>query len=93
LPSSPFTRRQCTDERLPPVRPGDSPLEYQLETQAIGAVFWVLRAACVLLFRLVVDVPVAAMRAFGSDEWTIEAVSWALFVSQSRSARYRSASG
>jgi hypothetical protein len=55
-------------KRLPP---GDWPLEYQLETQAIGAVFWVLRAACVLLFRLVVDVPVAAMRAFGSDEWTI----------------------
>jgi hypothetical protein len=30
-----------------------------------------------LLLRLCVDLPVAALRAARSDEWTIEAVSWA----------------
>jgi len=32
-----------------------------------------------LLYRLLVDLPVAAVRAARSDEWTIEAVSWAPF--------------
>jgi hypothetical protein len=29
------------------------------------------------LVRLLVDIPVAGVRALGSDEWTIQAISWA----------------
>jgi hypothetical protein len=36
-----------------------------------------LRSALVLLVRIVVDLPVAVARTVHSDEWTIEAVSWA----------------
>jgi hypothetical protein len=65
-----------------PDRPvGDSPLEYQgALLQAIGAFFWLTRGFLVLLVRLLVDVPAAAVRAARSDDWTIEAVSWAPYL-------------
>jgi len=64
---------------LLPDRPaGDSPLEYQgVLLQAIGGIFWLGRGVLVLLVRLFVDLPAAAVRASLSDDWTIEAVSWA----------------
>ena len=66
---------------LPERSAGDSPLEYQIDlfSQVIGGIFWLVRGAFVLLVRLLVDLPVAAVRASRSDEWTIEAVSWAPF--------------
>ena len=45
----------------------------------IGRIFWLVRGAFVPLVRVLVDLPVAAVRASRSDEWTIEAVSWAPF--------------
>ncbi len=56
-----------------------SSLEYGLrpEAQALGGLIWLLGGIGRLLVRLFVDVPVAALRALGSDEWTIEAISWA----------------
>jgi hypothetical protein len=63
---------------LPERSAGDSHLEYQgAVMQTIGGVVWLVRGAAVLLVRLLVDLPVAAVRATRSDEWTIEAVSWA----------------
>ena len=63
---------------LPDRQPGDSPLEYQgVLLQAIGGIFWLTRGALMLLVRLFVDLPAAAYRASRSDDWTIEAVSWA----------------
>jgi hypothetical protein len=58
---------------------GDSPLEYQIDpgAQAIGGVEWLVRGFLRLLLRVFVDVPVAAIRSLGSDEWTIEAVTFA----------------
>ena len=38
-----------------------------------------LLAAPRLLLRILVDLPVAAVRAVRSDKWTIEAISWAPF--------------
>src|SRR3954447_21283811 len=65
-----------------PARPvGDSPLEYHgVFLQGIGAFFWLTRSLVVLLVRLLVDLPAAALRAAGSDAWTIEAISWAPYL-------------
>jgi hypothetical protein len=63
---------------LPERSAGDSPLEYHGVTMQIaGGIVWLFRSAIVLLARMLVDLPVAAVRARRSDEWTIEAVSWA----------------
>lgn len=64
--------------RLPERSAGDSTLEYHgVVLSAIGGIAWLVRSAFVLVVRMVADVPVAAVRAVRSDEWTIEAVSWA----------------
>jgi hypothetical protein len=63
---------------LPERSAGDSPLEYHgVAMQMVGGIMWLVRGAGVLLVRMLVDLPIAAMRATRSDEWTIEAVSWA----------------
>jgi hypothetical protein len=63
---------------LPERSAGDSPLEYHgVVMQTVGGIHWLIRGAGVLLVRMLVDLPIAAMRATRSDEWTIEAVSWA----------------
>jgi hypothetical protein len=63
---------------LPERSAGDSPLEYHgVVLQIFGGIGWLVRSAMVAVVRLVVDLPVAAWRARRSDEWTIEAVSWA----------------
>ena len=63
---------------LPERSAGDSPLEYHgVVMQTVGGILWLVRGAGVLLVRMLVDLPIAAMRATRSDEWTIEAVSWA----------------
>jgi hypothetical protein len=63
---------------LPERSAGDSPLEYHgLLLQIFGGVVWLVRSAMVLIVRLIVDLPIATWRATHSDEWTIEAVSWA----------------
>lgn len=50
--------------------------------QAFGSIFWLIGGVVRLLVRLVVDLPVAAVKSLRSDEWTIEAVSWAPFESR-----------
>jgi hypothetical protein len=53
-----------------------------LIAQAFGVIFWLMGGLLRLVFRILVDLPVAAVKALGSDEWTIEAVSWAPFQSR-----------
>ena len=43
----------------------------------LDGLLWLLGQVVLLLVRVLVDIPMAAIRALGSDEWTIEAVSWA----------------
>jgi hypothetical protein len=63
---------------LPERSAGDSPLEYHgVVLSMIGGIAWLVRSALVLLMRVFVDMPVAALHAARSDEWTIEAISWA----------------
>ena len=47
------------------------------DPRAHGPLFWLFGGVARLLLRLFVDIPVAAVRALGSDRWTIEAISWA----------------
>jgi len=66
--------------RLPDRRPPrDSRLEYSANAgaEAVGGVLWLLGVGVSLLRRLLVDLPPAAVRALRSDEWTVEAISWA----------------
>ena len=63
---------------LPERSAGDSPLEYHgVVLQMAGSIVWLLRSALVLVVRVLVDLPIAVVRTRRSDEWTIEAVSWA----------------
>lgn len=55
--------------------PGDSAFEYT-RLHALGAVLWLLGQLPRLLVRVFYDVPLAALRALRSDEWTIEAIAW-----------------
>lgn len=56
----------------------DSTLEYSpsAEVRALGGLEWLLGGLVRLLVRVLVDVPVAAVRSLRSDEWTIEAVTF-----------------
>jgi hypothetical protein len=45
-------------------------------TAPLDAVVWLLGHIPWLLVLVFFDFPVAAVRALGSDEWTIEAVTW-----------------
>lgn len=42
----------------------------------VDAVLWLLGLVPRLLVRLLWDLPRAGIRALGSDEWTIEAITW-----------------
>jgi hypothetical protein len=55
--------------------PRDSAFEYT-RLHALGAVLWLLGQVPRLLVRVFYDVPLAALRALRSDEWTIEAIAW-----------------
>jgi len=55
--------------------PSDSWLEYT-RLSALGSVWWLMAQVPRLFLRVFVDFPVAAVHAIGSDEWTIEAVTW-----------------
>ncbi len=52
---------------------------YRIKVPERGTRFRTRRRLPRFLVRALVDFPVAAIRAFGSDEWTIQAVSWAPF--------------
>jgi hypothetical protein len=67
-----------------PSRPLPDPAVGDLEGYRVAAasalldgVIYLLAFIPRLLIRLFIDLPVAAVRASRSDEWTIEAVSWA----------------
>ena len=64
---------------LPERRPQrDAPFEEREgAAQAVGGILWLLGGAFRLLRRLLVDLPPAAVRALRSNEWTVEAISWA----------------
>jgi hypothetical protein len=64
---------------------GEGSFDYRMDlfAQAFGVIIWLMVGVFRLFVRLVVDLPVAAVKAYGSDQWTIEAVSWAPFESRS----------
>jgi hypothetical protein len=55
--------------------PGFSALS--IVTGVLGGILYVLAWVPLLFVRLFVDLPPAIVRALRTDEWTIEAVSWA----------------
>ena len=63
---------------------GEGSFDYRMDllAQAFGVISWLIGGVVRLLVRLFVDLPVSAVKAYGSDEWTIEAVSWAPFESR-----------
>jgi hypothetical protein len=58
---------------------GSLPPSYQAEAalSLLDGVVYVLAWIPRLLLRFCVDLPMAAARALKSDDWTIEAISWA----------------
>ena len=57
--------------------PGNAPYaEYEAAGSVVDAVLWLLGLVPRLLVRLLWDVPRAGLQALGSDEWTIEAITW-----------------
>ena len=73
------TRVQLPDrpELDPGFYDGDQPPSAAHATLAVvDGIVWLLLLAPRLLFRLLVDLPAALLRAGRSDTWTIEAIAW-----------------
>lgn len=70
---------QLPARHLPDPAPVSSFPGYQAEVASdlLDGIIYIVGFIPRLLIRLFVDLPVAAVRASRSDEWTIEAVSWA----------------
>lgn len=69
--------------KLPERHPPDPGLDdlggvswFSIFTAPFDAVVWLLGHIPWLLVRIFFDFPLAAVRALGSDEWTIEGVTW-----------------
>jgi hypothetical protein len=73
------TRLQLPDRREPDpgfTDPGVPATPAAASVAVVDGIVWLFLLVPRVLFRLAVDLPVAAVRASRSDTWTVEAIAW-----------------